>query len=193
MNLNAHPTGMKNKGDKNMNEKTKKILPILLVTALVASTFVMSAYAGTTDTFTVTVRGKYLDIQVNVSTWSINSDASIDMSSTHWSNVSDAAPFFTAILFNNSVATDLKLHVSSDGADWTVGDAAGADTYVINATHDLWVTPAECINLTDGAVTLKAGISIATNQTFDLRFEAPSSTTSGDLQTITITATVAEN
>jgi len=111
------------------------------------------------------------------------------MSSTYWSNAS-TTPYFTAILFNNSVNVDLKLHVSSDGADWSYGAAIGADTYRMNATADLFVGE---INLDDSAAAVKSDITAGTNQTFDLRFDAPSSTTTGDLQTLTITTTVAEH
>jgi len=171
-----------------MNKKMKKTLPIVIVLALVASTFIMSAYAGTTDTFTVTVRGKYLDIQVNRTTWSINSDAAIAMSSTYFSNVS-TTPYFTAVLYNNSVNVDLQLHISTDGTTWSDGTAPAADVYRLNATADLFSAQ---INLNNVAQTVKSAITAGTNQTFDLRFDAPTSTTTGDLQTLTITATVAE-
>lgn len=173
-------------------KRTKEMLVSVMVVALFVSIFIAPASAGTTDTFTVTVRGKYLDIQVNQTTWSINSDNAIDMSSIYYSNAS-TTPYFTAVLYNNSVAVDLKLHVSTDGTTWNCGANPGADVYRANATHDLWVTPGECIVLTGGAQTLKSAITAGTNQTFDMRFDAPTSTTTGDLQTITITATVAEN
>lgn len=178
-------------------EKSRKILGSILIVALIASVpvFAGTVFAGTTDTFTVTVKGFFLDIQINRTTWSVNGGTAVPMSNMNWSNSSNPDPavaYFNAILYNNSVNVDLKLHVSSDGADWTVGDAIGADTYRLNATHDLWTTIADCINLTGGAQTLKTGIVAGNNQTFDLRFDSPSSTTTGDEQTITITATVSE-
>jgi len=171
----------------------KKLLIMLVAIALLFGLLGVPVYGGSTDTFNVTVRGKYLDIQVNQSAWAINSNTAIEMSSQYWSNESQAWAYFKAILYNNSVNVDLKLHVSSDGADWNYSTTtSGSDKYVLNATHDEWVTPLETIILTNSAQTLKSNIASGTNQTFDLRFDAPTSTTSGDLQTFVVTATVAE-
>ena len=82
--------------------------------------------------------------------------------------------------------------ITNDGADWTATVAAqdpGADLYRLNSSIDTWVADENLILLAS-AVTISSDITLGTNETFDLRFDAPTSTTVGVQQSITVTASV---
>jgi hypothetical protein len=96
---------------------------------------------------------------------------------------------------NCTVNTDLKLQVTNDGADWTAatsGNGPGADTYRLNSSIDIWVADENQI-LTASATTISAGVVAGNNETFDLRFDAPTSTTVSTQQSITVTSTIVKS
>jgi uncharacterized membrane protein affecting hemolysin expression len=95
---------------------------------------------------------------------------------------------------NCTVNTDLKLQVTNDGADWTAatsGNGPGADIYRLNASIDSWVTEFQII--TASVTTISLDIVAGQNETFDLRFDAPTSTTVSTQQSITVTSTLVEH
>lgn len=171
---------------KNKEKITALMTAVLMITVfLVAAS--QSVFGGTTDTFTVTVRGEYLDIQINQTTWQINSGNAVTLGTSYWTNET-YNNYFQAALYNCTVTVDLKLHVSGDASDWSRGDAPGADTYRINASTDVFASDNTIVGAS--ATVISSSIVNDTNETFDLRFDAPTSTTTGNTQTITLTATV---
>ncbi len=175
-----------------MNKNKEKIKALLVAATLVAVFLIAaspSVLGGTTDTFTVTVRGEYIDIQINQTTWQINSGNAITLSTSYYTN-GTYNDYFQATLYNCSVTVDLKLHVSTDASIWSIASSAGANNYALNSSLNQWSAGDTNVTLTTSAQVISSSIAKDTNETFDLRFDAPTSTTTGNTQTITSTATV---
>ena len=145
--------------------------------------------AATTDTFDIIVQGEYLYIDITNTSWNLGVVA---MGSHHWTN--ETGVTWIADLDNTSVNTDLSLQITNDAADWsaaTSGNGPGADVYRLNASSDSWSTEHQIVTASDTVIA--SNIPPTQNQTFDLRFDSPTSSTTGDQQTITITATLAKH
>lgn len=144
----------------------------------------------TSDTFDITVTGEYLWIDITNASWAIGTVA---MSSVHYTN--ETGITFIADMDNTTVTADLKLQITGDGADWTAataGSSAGADTYRLNTSIDTWVADDDQV-VAAAASTISASIATGNNESFDLRFDAPTSTSVSAQQTITVTATVVKS
>ena len=163
----------------------KTIITLIITTMLLSLAPTMVTADQTSDTITITVTGEYLYIQVTPDTWDIGV---VSMSSSTYSNTT--GPYFTADTSDTNVNIDLKLQITQDASAWsaaTSGNGPGADTYRLNASSDNWVTEYQIVT---ASPTTIATITAGQDQTFDLRFDAPTSTSTGDQQTITITATI---
>lgn len=169
----------------------KKIVIIFMSMLLILSFAPMNVSADqTSDTFDITVTGEFLWIDITNATWAIGT---VSMSSVHFTNATGIT--FIADMDNTTVNTDLKLQITNDGADWTAatsGNSIGADTYRLNASIDIWVADQNQI-VTASATTISAGVTAGTNETFDMRFDVPSSTSVGTQQSITNTATLVKS
>jgi len=164
----------------------KTIIALIITTMLLSLAPTMVTADQTSDTFTITVQGEYLYIEITPDTWDIGL---VSMGSSTYSNTT--GPYFTADTSDTNVNIDLKLQITNQGSDWsaaTSGNGPGADTYRLNASSDNWVTEYQIV--TASPTTIATNIPPTQNQTFDLRFDAPTSTSTGDQQTITITATL---
>ena len=147
----------------------------------------MNVSAATSDTFDITVTGEFLWIDITNATWAIGTVA---MSSSTYTN--ETGVTFIADMDNCTVITDLKLQITIDGATWNDGTAPNADVYRLNASIDVWV--ADDDNVAEvSANTISSSIAAGNNETFDLRFDAPTSTTVGTEQSITVTATITKS
>ena len=167
----------------------KKIVQILIGLILIMQFIPVGTSDQTTDTFDITVTGEYLWIDITNATWAIGTVA---MSSLTWTN--ETGITFIADMDNCTVNTDLKLQITNDGADWTAatsGNGPGADTYRLNASIDSWVTEFQIV--TASVTTISLDIVAGQNETFDLRFDAPTSTSVSTQQSITVTATLVEH
>lgn len=171
---------------KKNNEKIK----VLMTATLLVTVFLIAAsptlLAGTSDTFTVAVTGEYIECNVIQASWSVNSGTPVEMSESYYTNATDT---LTADTSNSSVAIDIKLQITSDASTWsaaTSGNGAAADTYRLNASIDTWSNQVQVI--TASQTTIKSSLAAGNDQTFDLRFDAPTSTTTGTQQTVTLTA-----
>ena len=169
-------------------EITRKAL-VLLVTCLLILAFIpVGSSDQTSDTFDITVTGEFLWITITNATWAIGT---ISMSSVHYTNNSLT---FICDMDNTTVNTDLKLQITNDGADWTAatsGNDADTDTYRLNATIDTWSNEFQVV--TASATTISTGVTAGQNETFDLRFDAPTSTSTGGAQSITNTASLVKS
>jgi len=165
---------------------TKKIISILI--GLVLLMFVPVGSSDQTDTFDITVTGEFLWIDITNATWAIGTVA---MSSSTWTN--ETGITFIADMDNCTVTTDLNLQITDDGTDWTAtttGAVPGADTYRLNNSIDSWANENETLaNLG----TISTSIAPGNNESFDLRFDAPTSTSVSTEQSITVTATVVKS
>jgi len=112
------------------------------------------------------------------------------MSKHYYSNATPSNPYFTADTSNSTVDNNLQLQITSDATDWnaaTAGNGPGPDIYRLNASSDNWATENQIVV---ASATTIASITAGNDASFDLRFDAPISTSTGAQQTITITATV---
>ncbi len=168
----------------------KKIVPILIGLILLMQFIPAGTSDQTSDTFDITVTGEFLWIDITNATWAIGTVA---MSSVTFTN--ETGITFIADMDNCTVTTDLKLQITNDGADWsacTAGGVPGADVYRLNASIDIWVADNNTI-VTASATTISSSIATGNNETFDLRFDAPTSTSTSAQQSITNTATLVKS
>jgi len=143
--------------------------------------------ADTTDTFTVTVTGEYIECNIVEASWSVNSGTPVVMSTSYDTT---GGGTLNADTSSSSVAIDLKLQITGAAATWsaaTTGNAPAADTYRLNASTDAFVAHDVQILLAS-QTTISSGIAAGQDETFDLRFDSPTSTTTGVQQTVTVTA-----
>jgi len=132
--------------------------------------------------------GEYIWMEITPTQWNIGT---VQMGASYWTNSSNT---FTCVKDNCTVYTDLSLQITNDAADWsaaTSGNGPGADVYRLNASSDSWSTEHQIVTASDTVIA--SNIPPTQNQTFDLRFDSPTSSTTGDQQTITITATLAKH
>jgi hypothetical protein len=171
-----------------MRKLTAILIPLLFITVFLSPI----ALAATSDTFTITVTGEYIECNIEQATWSINSGTPVSMSTNYFTNASDT---FDADVSNSSVDIDLKLQITSDAATWTAataGNPAASDTYLLNASIDTWVADDNQV-IAASATTISTGITAGQDETFDLMFGTPTATTTGSEQTITVTASCVAN
>lgn len=141
------------------------------------------------DDFTVTASGAYLECNIINASWAIGNVA---MSTSYWTNKTSETQ--TVDVWNCTQGTniDFEMVISSNPTTWfTVwagNHTTGADQYKLNATNDTWTTQNE-LNLTTYA-DIALDHDPATNVSFDLRFDSPTSTTTGVSQTITLNGKV---
>jgi hypothetical protein len=146
----------------------------------------------TSDTFTITATGEWIWLEINNASWAIGT---VSMSQSYWTNATGAGDKeFHGEKSNCTVTTDFKLQVTSDAATWsaaTDGNPPNTDTYRLNATCDDWSGEYQIV--TASATTCDTSIAAATNVSFDLRFDAPTSTSTGDEQSLTVTGSLAKS
>lgn len=166
--------------------KYTKKLAIFAIACLFAIATTQSANADvTTDTFDITVTGEYLWIDITNASWAIGV---MPLSASNYTN--ETGLTFIADIDNCSINTDLSLQITSDGATWNDAAIPGADEYRLNASIDTWAADNGTLLSEVGDTTISAGITAGQNETFDLRFDTPTSSTTGTAQSITLTATI---
>ena len=172
---------------------TKKSIA-LLMGILVALCLTPSAFynepvqAADNDNFAVTAYGAYLECNIVNTTWAIGT---VQMSASYWTNNTDTIVVDT---HNCTAGTniDFPMVISADAATWytvwATNWTTGANQYKLRATSDTWVTNAS-LNLTTYA-DVDDNFDPANNVSLDLRFDSPTSTTTGIQQTITLNGKV---
>jgi len=167
--------------------KYTKKLAILAIACLFVLATTLSANAAETDTFDITVTGEYLWIDITNATWVIGIMA---LSTSEYTNETGIA--FIADIDNCTINTDLSLQITTDGATWKDAAAPGADEYRLNASIDVWVADNNTISEA-GDTTISSDITAGQNESFDLRLDSPTTSTTGTGQSITVTATIAKH
>jgi len=161
---------------------TTILIEFMMIAAIILAVPIINA--DTSDTFNITVTGEYIECNIIEDSWAIGT---VTMSSSSWTN--ETADTLNADIDNSTVNVDFRLQITSDAAIWsssTVGSPPAADTYRLNASANTWSTQIQLI--TASVATLVSGTQ--TDQTFDLRFDSPTSTTTGQQQSITVTGSV---
>lgn len=173
---------------------------VMLISVFMMSQFFIQPAAAdqTSDTFDITVTGEYIWIDITNVTWAIGT---VSMSTSHWTNDTGGSnKAFIADKDNCTVACDLKLQITSDGVVWsaaTDGNDPDVDTYRLNATINTtddppaWETQYQIV--TASPTTINTSIPADENETFDLRYDVPTSTSTGDQQSMTVTATLVKS
>ncbi|MBE3122959.1 MAG: hypothetical protein IMZ58_12255 [Thermoplasmata archaeon] len=136
------------------------------------------------DTFLVTMSGAYLECNIINASWAIGT---VEMSHSYWTNASQTERADTSNSTDGN-NLDFEMTVSTDAATWDVNAAPAADKYQMNASSDSWVSEMKFQLTVYGDV--KANFAPDDNATFDLRFDSPTSTTTGTQQTITLNGKV---
>jgi hypothetical protein len=171
-----------------MGKNNIKILSTIgILLSLILLVISPTILADTTDTFTVTVTGEYIECNIIQATWSVNGGTPVLMSTSYDTTGGDT---LTADTSNSSVNIDLKLQITGAAATWTAatsGNAPAADTYRLNASTDAFVAHDVQILLAS-QTTISSPVLAGNDETFDLRFDSPTSTTTGVQQTVTLTA-----
>lgn len=137
------------------------------------------------DTFLVTMSGAYLECNIINASWAIGT---VEMSHSYWTNASQTERADTS---NSTTGTDLdfEMTVSTDGVTWKIFTVPGADKYQMNASSDSWATQMK-FGVVGAYGDVKADFAPDDNVTFDLRFDSPTSTTTGATQSLTLNGKV---
>lgn len=171
---------------------TKKLIALVISGLLFGCTTPYLVFSGRgldNDDFLVTMSGSYLEINIENASWNIGT---VDMSTSYWTN--ETGETQNASTWNSTAGTnlDFEMVISVDAATWYtvwVGNyTTGANQYKMNASSDVWVSQEE-LNVTT-YVDVASNFDPAVNVTFDLRFDSPTSTTTGAQQTVTLNGKV---
>lgn len=170
----------------------KKIVSLLIagiVTFCLTPAFFQNVEGLDNDNFLVTMSGRYLECNIINASWNIGT---VTMSNNYWTN--ETGETEKAETYNSTAGTnlDFEMVISADAATWytvwSTNYTTGADQYKLNASSDAWVGQT-ALNVTTYA-DVKANFAPAANATFDLRFDSPTSTTTGVGQSITLNGKV---
>lgn len=169
----------------------RTLVAIMLLCGIMAG----SVAAATSDTFQITVTCDFIGIALRTyddgddyATWAIGQKG-----------VGEAATMTEAegimVVNTANIDTNLSAWISTEAGAWTVGGAAGADTYKLElkAFGSSQVTPdlsADTTAITATSSTgdlFKATLAGSTDQWVYGKFTLPTSTSTGTQQTITVT------
>jgi len=142
--------------------------------------------SNVSEIYYFTTVAEFIWIDITNTSWALGN---MVMGTSSWTN--ETGKTFIADKDNCTVNTDLKLQVTADASEWSAastGNDPDANIYRLNSSIDTWSTENQII--TTSTTTISSDIPSNQNETFDLRFDAPISTTTGDEQSITITATL---
>lgn len=173
---------------------TKKALALvigILMTLSLAPSASYTVQAADNDNFAVTMSGAYLECNIDNTTWAIGT---VSLSTSYWTNASGTNVTINVDTHNCTAGTniDFPMVISADAATWftvwATNWTTGADQYKLNATSDFW-TAQTALNLTTYA-DVDNDFDPANNVTLDMRFDSPTSTTTGVGQSITLNGKV---
>lgn len=160
--------------------KTARFLAILsaFIVSVVALSGVVKAATTASVTATVTVQ--------NVSVTVADGTAAYGTLAVNTS--ADTNPLDTQTATNNgNVAENLNIR-GQNSANWTLGAAAGADTYVHRfCTATCTTPPTNYTALTTSYQTLATGVAASGTQTFELEITTPTSSTNFTQQSVDVT------
>ena len=174
----------------------RKLISILVMLGMVFISMAVtkSAYALTTDTFTITVTVNYIEINLrnagdtaDYTTWAIGQLATSGdktMADTEAVRVKYGT---------SSQHTDIQSYVSTECSAWLINATPAADKYELVAKGSATTAPSMsgATVLNSGALqTITGATDISADHYLYYKFFAPTSTGVGTLQTITITVGV---
>lgn len=169
--------------------KMSKIMAIVIGGLLAVCTMpglFLTAQGADNDNFTVTMSGRYLEVNIINASWSIGT---VLMSHSYWTNASKTQ---TADVTNSTQGTniDFEMTISTDSiTGWSHGTTPGPNVYRMNASGNTWSTQAN-LDLTPTYADVHADHDPVADILFDLRFDSPTSTTTGVSQSLTLNGKV---
>lgn len=161
-----------------------KILQVLGF-LLIISYFSLRAivWGATTATVTVTVTPQNISVSVADGTVAYGTLATSTSKSTIAADLND-----TQTATNNGNVTEAINIKGQNSANWTLGGAAGADTYVHQfCTATCGSPPTNFTALTTSYQTLAASVAASGTQTFEIRLTTPSSSSVTTQQSVDVT------
>jgi len=171
-----------------INRKIKVLILVAVIVGAMELATMPSTLASDHDTFTLSVKGYYIGLTVDRDSWNVNHGVQVEVPSTYYTN--SESNIFTANTTIISVNVDVKLQITTDGATWhaaTSGNGPGPNTYKLSESINQWTSKVQIV--TAPATIIKSNMAPGT-QTFDLRMDTPTSSTTGSEQTITLTVSV---
>lgn len=153
------------------------ILSFLLVGALL---FGQSVFAASTASVTATVTVQNISVTV--------SDGTIAYGTLAVSATADTNPADTQTATNNGNITENLNIKGQNSANWTLGAAAAADTYIHRfCIATCGTPPTNYTALTTSYQTLATSVAASGTQTFDLEISTPTSSTNFTQQSVDVT------
>ena len=166
----------------------KNILVVLSLFGIVVLSVVGVAQGASTGTVAATVTAQNISVSVTSGTVAYGTLAANSTKSTIATDLNDTQTATN----NGNVAEDFTIKGQNSG-NWTLGAAAGVDTYVEQFCVSSCTTPPTNFTaLTTSNQPLGAG-NLAANgtQTFDLRINTPTSSSVTTQQSVDVTITAA--
>lgn len=165
----------------------KKNLIMVMVSLMLVMAIVSVVDAAEDDDMVVTARGEYLYVVFDNATYDFGT---CNAGTSTWTNETGKTQL--VITNQTTVTFDFEMKITTDAETWTVSldipPVAGADMYVLNASSDSWATQV-AINTT-AYYDVESNVAAETNVTFDFRFDAPTSSSTGVQQSITVNGKV---
>lgn len=154
--------------------------------------FVCVGSAADNDTLAVTFSGSYLECNIINATWAIGIVNMSAVTPHYWTNHTGETEEADVWNCTQGTNVDFEMAITVNPATWLpvyFGNfTTGADKFKLNASDDAWVTQMALENTTYHDVANNH--DPATNITFDLRFDSPTSTSTGAAQSLTLTGKV---
>jgi hypothetical protein len=170
---------------------SKRLAVALILCSIMAS----NVYAATSDTFTITVTCRFIDIVLKMrdgttdyTTWAIGAK-------NEGAEATMAQADGIKVVNTSNVATNVSAWVSANSGSWSNAASAGADHYKLEmkaftsdqATPDLSSGTTVITGTSTPGQTVSGSLGASTDDWWYCKFTVPSSTTSGGSQTITVT------
>lgn len=135
------------------------------------------------DDMIVTVRGEYLSIEFDNESYDFGM---CSLGTSTWTNQTGNTHLVDTHL--TTVVFDFEVKITTDAETWSVSTdsppVVGADVYVLNASSDSWINQV-AINIV-AYCDVESSVAAGTNVIFDFRFDAPTSSSTGVCQSITV-------
>lgn len=142
-----------------------------------------------TSTFDITVTIQNLSLDVGgLNDWDLDYIA-IASTQTTWTATTPQFGGLFTVINDGNVDQDIDISVA-DSAAWTAQAAPGAEQFAVGfgQTQTLGTEPSYT-NITTGGVQLTSPLAPTTAYSFDLQFQAPTSTVNYTEQTMVVTVT----
>jgi len=172
----------------------KKVIIFLLVVVLGGALLYKTIWAADSDSFNITITVAYISIELkdhndaDYSTWAIGPVSGGAISTM------DATTNGVKVSNESNVAIDLSSYASNT-LGWTLGSSSGSDQYVLRvATFGSWQSSGPdmssaitILTTSDPGTTVESNVTAITHRYWYYELTAPTSVSSPNQNTITVT------